>query len=161
MAATRHHASIACLWEPLVIRPRGCAALGLPGMSVDTVRGFRDKQLMKERVAAAGLRVPRSRACDRQGGARGRSRHRLPAIVKPIGGAGSADTYKVDVGAELERVLPQMQHVHRGELRGVHRRRGVHLRHGLHRRQARLRERRAVPAEAARDALARVGVARS
>ena len=30
--------------------------LGLHGMSVDTVRGFRDKQLMKERVAAAGLR---------------------------------------------------------------------------------------------------------
>jgi len=34
-------------------------ALGLPGMSPDTVRGFRDKELMKERVRAAGLRVPR------------------------------------------------------------------------------------------------------
>ena len=33
---------------------------GMPGMSVDTVRGFRDKQLMKERVKAAGLRVPHS-----------------------------------------------------------------------------------------------------
>lgn len=34
--------------------------LGIPGMSLDAVRGFRDKQLMKDRVAAAGLRVPRS-----------------------------------------------------------------------------------------------------
>ena len=30
-------------------------------MSPDVVRGFRDKELMKERVRAAGLRVPRSR----------------------------------------------------------------------------------------------------
>jgi len=46
-------------WEPLVIvAARMRERFGLPGMSVDTVRGFRDKQLMKDRVAAAGLRVP-------------------------------------------------------------------------------------------------------
>ena len=32
----------------------------MPGMSVDAVRGFRDKELMKVRMRAAGLRVPRS-----------------------------------------------------------------------------------------------------
>jgi hypothetical protein len=49
-------------WEPLVIlAARLREKWKMPGMSVDTVRGFRDKQLMKERVAAAGLRVPRSR----------------------------------------------------------------------------------------------------
>src|SRR5688572_24227837 len=48
-------------WEPLVLTAAHLnELLGLPAMSVDTVRGFRDKQLMKERVAAAGLRVPRS-----------------------------------------------------------------------------------------------------
>src|SRR5947208_2109501 len=48
-------------WEPLVmVAARLRERLGVPGMSVDAVRGFRDKQLMKERVAAAGLRVPKA-----------------------------------------------------------------------------------------------------
>lgn len=100
-------------WEPLVITAARLRELfGMPGMSVDTVRGFRDKQLMKERVAAAGVRVPRS--------ARARSladvRTALdvvgyPAIVKPISGAGSADTYRVDSEAELDGVAPLLRHV--------------------------------------------------
>jgi biotin carboxylase len=100
-------------WEPLVIlAARMRERFGLPGMSVDTVRGFRDKQLMKERVAAAGLRVPRAQrvrsvkdvwsALEVTG---------YPAIIKPISGAGSADTYKVESAADMQRVLPQMQHV--------------------------------------------------
>ena len=48
-------------WEVLVmLAARLRAQWGLPGMTPGTVHGFRDKQLMKERVAAAGLRVPRS-----------------------------------------------------------------------------------------------------
>jgi biotin carboxylase len=100
-------------WEPLVIvAARLRERFGLPGMSVDAVRGFRDKQLMKERVAAAGLRVPRARrvrsvaevhaAIEEIG---------YPAIVKPISGAGSADTYRVADRAELDAVLPRMRHV--------------------------------------------------
>jgi biotin carboxylase len=100
-------------WEPLVIvAARLRARFGLPGMSVDVVRGFRDKQLMKERVAAAGLRVPRAQrvhtikdawaAVELTG---------YPAIIKPISGAGSADTYKVESAKDLERVLPHMRHV--------------------------------------------------
>jgi biotin carboxylase len=100
-------------WEPLVITAARLRELfGIEGMSVDTVRGFRDKQLMKERVAAAGLRVPRS------GRARSIGEVRevletvgLPAIIKPISGAGSADTYRVGDARELERVLPLLQHV--------------------------------------------------
>ncbi|HVK87259.1 MAG TPA: ATP-grasp domain-containing protein [Kofleriaceae bacterium] len=100
-------------WEPLVMTAAKLnERLGLPGMSVDSVRGFRDKQLMKERVAAAGLRVPKAQ--------RVRSIAQVwpaieltgyPAIIKPISGAGSADTYKVTSRAELERVLPLMRHV--------------------------------------------------
>jgi biotin carboxylase len=101
-------------WEPLVITAAKLRErFGLPGMSVDTVRGFRDKQLMKERVAAAGLRVPRAArvrtaaeawAAVEQVG--------FPAILKPISGAGSADTYKLESARDLERVLPRMGHVH-------------------------------------------------
>jgi ATP-grasp domain-containing protein len=100
-------------WEPLVITAaRMRERFGLPGMSVDVVRGFRDKQLMKERVAAAGLRVPRAQrvrsvkdvwaAVEVTG---------FPAIIKPISGAGSADTYKIESRADLERVLPRLAHV--------------------------------------------------
>src|SRR3954468_24275477 len=48
-------------WEIMVLTAaRLRERFGVPGMTVDEVRGFRDKQLMKERVAAAGLRVPRA-----------------------------------------------------------------------------------------------------
>src|SRR5690606_1581356 len=41
-------------WEPTVLlAARLRERWGVPGMSVDAVTGFRDKQLMKERVAAA------------------------------------------------------------------------------------------------------------
>lgn len=100
-------------WEVMVLTAAKLRArFGVPGMSVDTVEGFRDKQLMKERVAAAGLRVPRAMrvrtvaetraAADKIG---------FPLIIKPIAGAGSADTYRVDDGAQLDAVLARMQHV--------------------------------------------------
>jgi len=40
-----------------------------------------------------------------------RTRSAFPLIVKPIAGAGSADTYRVDDGAGLDAVLARMQHV--------------------------------------------------
>ena len=100
-------------WEPLVLTAAKLRErYGMPGMSVDTVRGFRDKQLMKDRVAAAGLRVPKAtrvrsikavwEALEDLG---------FPAIIKPISGAGSADTHKVESPSELERILPSMRHV--------------------------------------------------
>jgi len=35
----------------------------------------------------------------------------FPAIIKPISGAGSADTYKVQSAGDMAKVLPSMQHV--------------------------------------------------
>jgi len=85
---------------------------GLRGMSVDTVRGFRDKQIMKERVAAAGLRVPRSRRVSTVREALSAAEQvGYPLVVKPISGAGSADTHRADDRAELEAALGQMLHV--------------------------------------------------
>ena len=67
---------------------------------------------MKERVAAAGLRVPRSRrvrtttevwaAAEEIG---------YPLILKPIAGAGSADTFRCRDRAELESALASTRHV--------------------------------------------------
>jgi len=109
----RHVDRVLANWEPLVVlAARLRARFGLPGMTVDAVRGFRDKQLMKERVAAAGLRVPRAqRVRTVQEAWAAVERTGYPAIIKPISGAGSADTYKVESAKDLERVLPYMRHV--------------------------------------------------
>jgi len=100
-------------WEPLVIlAARLRERWGMPGMSVDTVTGFRDKQLMKERVAAAGLRVPRSRRVRTETETRAAAEEfGYPLIVKPIAGAGSADTYKAESAAELDEILVKMRGV--------------------------------------------------
>lgn len=100
-------------WEPLVIlAARLRERWGIPGMSVDAVTGFRDKQLMKERVAAAGLRVPRSRRVRTETETRAAAEEfGYPLIVKPIAGAGSADTYKAESVAELDEILVKMRGV--------------------------------------------------
>ena len=91
-------------WEVLVmLAARLRAQWGLPGMTPDTVHGFRDKQVMKERVAAAGLRVPRSVRVKTEREVRAAAEQiGFPLILKPIAGAGSADTYAVRTQAELE-----------------------------------------------------------
>jgi biotin carboxylase len=94
-------------WEVLVltaakIRER----LGMPGMSYDTVLGFRDKELMKERLRKAGLRVPRSHRVKTEAEARAaKEAVGYPLIIKPISGAGSADTYCVRTDAQFEAAL--------------------------------------------------------
>ncbi|MCB9689092.1 MAG: ATP-grasp domain-containing protein [Alphaproteobacteria bacterium] len=100
-------------WEPLVLEAaRLREAFGIPGMSYDTVLGFRDKQLMKERIKAAGLRVPHSARVRSPAEARAAAeRFGYPLIVKPIAGAGSADTYRVDSDADLDRVMQLTRHV--------------------------------------------------
>jgi biotin carboxylase len=104
---------ILCNWEPLVLlAARLRERLGVPGMSVDAVRGFRDKQVMKERVAAAGLRVPRAARVRTVQEARAAAEEiGFPLVLKPIAGAGSADTHRVDDAHELEAALGRMLHV--------------------------------------------------
>jgi biotin carboxylase len=100
-------------WEPLtILAARLRERFEMPGMSVDVVRGFRDKQLMKERVKAAGLRVPRSVRVQSEKEIRAAVEEiGFPLVLKPIAGAGSADTYKVTDKQELETVMQAMRHV--------------------------------------------------
>lgn len=104
---------VICLWEPgVILAARLREALGVAGMGVEQSHLFRDKDLMKQAVAAAGLRVPRHH--------RGRTAAEVreaveavgyPAIVKPIDGAGSMDTFRVDDAAQLARALARTGHV--------------------------------------------------
>ena len=101
------------LWEPLVLTAAALRpAVGAVGMSLDTVRGFRDKELMKQRIRAAGLRVPRSaRASTAEEVRLAAEAIGFPLILKPIAGAGSADTHRVDDRAGLEATLQAVRHV--------------------------------------------------
>jgi biotin carboxylase len=103
-------------WEPvMLLAARMNERWGLVSdsiMTVDAVRGFRDKRLMKERVEAHGLRVPRSVRVKTAAEAREAvTIVGLPLVIKPIAGAGSADTFKVDDAASLDLVLPLLTNV--------------------------------------------------
>ena len=100
-------------WEVLVmLAARLRERWGMPGMTPDVVRGFRDKEIMKERVRAAGLRTPRSRRVRTEAELRAAIEEiGYPAIIKPIAGAGSADTYAVRTPAEFEAAVVATRNV--------------------------------------------------
>lgn len=101
------------LWEPLMILAAKIRELlGLPGMTEIETVPFRDKEAMKQVLDGAGIRTPhhyRARsaadvwfALERVG---------YPAIIKPISGAGSADTHRVNSPEQAEAVIPKLKHV--------------------------------------------------
>jgi hypothetical protein len=104
---------VECLWEPyMILAARLRESFGVPGMTVEQTMPFRDKERMKQAIDAAGIRTPWHvsattvaavwEAAEQVG---------YPLIVKPIAGAGSADTYRVDSAQELAEVLPLLRHV--------------------------------------------------
>lgn len=101
------------LWEPMMLlAARLRERIGVPGLSVTDAIAFRDKGEMKRRVEAAGLRTPQSvRATTAEGVREAAERIGYPIIVKPIAGAGSADTHRVTDDQELDRVIATLGHV--------------------------------------------------
>lgn len=104
---------VECLWEPFVeLAAELREHFGAQGMSVDVARGFRDKELMKQRVEAAGLRVPHHARARTVAEVREAAAWiGFPLILKPIAGAGSADTHRVNDADQLEAVLQATRHV--------------------------------------------------
>jgi hypothetical protein len=104
---------VECLWEPgILLAARIREAVGAPGLGVEASIPFRDKERMKQTLDRAGLRTPRHRRATTAAEVRDAAAAiGFPVIVKPIAGAGSADTHRVDDAAHLERVLPRLLHV--------------------------------------------------
>ena len=102
---------VECLWEPLmVLAARLREALWLPGMTVEQTLPFRDKELMKQVVDAAGIRTPWHVSTRTADGVRAAAEKvGYPLIVKPIAGAGSANTYRIETRQELEEALPLLR----------------------------------------------------
>jgi len=99
------------LWEPtMLLAARLREALGLPGMSVEETIPFRDKERMKQVLDAAGIRTPHHYSATTGAGVRDAAeRVGFPLIVKPIAGAGSADTHRVESYEQLDRVIPSLR----------------------------------------------------
>ena len=104
---------VECLWEPgMILAAKIREGLELPGMTVEQTIPFRDKEIMKLRLDAAGIRTPKhSRAYTEDQVRDAAEQIGYPIIVKPIAGAGSADTHRCDSRAELERALKLSKHV--------------------------------------------------
>jgi biotin carboxylase len=101
------------LWEPTVLlAARLRESIGTPGLTVEQTVPFRDKGRMKEVVEAAGIRTPRSARSTTAAGCReAAERIGYPVIIKPIAGAGSLDTYRIEREADLDAALPRLRHV--------------------------------------------------
>ena len=104
---------VICLWEPgVVLAAKLRAALGVPGMSIEDAIAFRNKDIMKARVAAAGIRTPRHRGATSAAEVREAAEYiGYPLIIKPIDGAGSMDTFRVDDARELDAALKRLTHI--------------------------------------------------
>jgi biotin carboxylase len=101
------------LWEPLMLlAARLREALGVPGLNVAATVPFRDKEAMKQQLDAAGIRTPRHVAASSSADCwEAAERIGFPLILKPIAGAGSADTWRCDDPDELRAALPRIAHV--------------------------------------------------
>lgn len=105
---------VCCLWEPGVELAAAIReALGIPGQSREQALRFRNKELMKQALGAAGVRVPRHRPATTAAAVREAAEAvGFPCIIKPIAGAGSQDTFRCDSMAEVEAALTQLGHIH-------------------------------------------------
>lgn len=104
---------VECLWEPgVVLAARMREAFGVQGLRVDEARAFRDKEFMKAKLDAAGIRTPHHyRATSGDEVREAVERIGFPVIVKPIDGAGSADTYVLRSDEDVGHALDAVKHV--------------------------------------------------
>ena len=111
--APRSFDRVICLWEPgVILAAKLREALGVAGMGVEHAVKFRDKDVMKQAVQAAGLRVPHFRRASSEIDVRIAAEEiGFPVIIKPIDGAGSMDTFRVDDVRELEEAVERLTHV--------------------------------------------------
>ncbi|MBK8101216.1 MAG: ATP-grasp domain-containing protein [Planctomycetes bacterium] len=101
------------LWETqMLLAARLRETFRVPGMTVAQTVPFRDKEAMKQVVERAGLRVPHhGRARTSAEAWAVVERVGYPAIVKPIAGAGSKDTWRCNDKDEFAAALQKTRHV--------------------------------------------------
>ncbi len=104
---------VCCLWEPGVeLAAHMREVLGVPGQSRDQAKHFRNKDIMKQALAKAGVRVPHhASASDAKGVYAAAEIVGYPLIIKPIAGAGSQDTFRCDDLKDVALAIKQLGHI--------------------------------------------------
>lgn len=104
--STRHTAidRVECLWEPFMdLAAQLREMLDIGGMHMAQTELFRDKKKMKDALDAAGLRTPRNQVATGSDEIRNAVKTiGMPLVIKPIAGAGSANTHEVRDDVSLE-----------------------------------------------------------
>ena len=108
-----HIDQVECLWEPgMILAAKIREGLGLKGMTVAQTIPFRDKETMKQVLDKSGIRTPKHHRAKSVPEIRAAARDiGFPVIIKPIAGAGSADTWRCDTEPDLERAIGVTRHV--------------------------------------------------
>lgn len=101
---------VEALWEVTVdLSAEVREAFRLPGLHATQASWFRDKDAMRRVLERAGIRNPRFARAQGLDELRAAARRvGFPLIVKPLAGAGSANTHRVGSPAELEALLPSL-----------------------------------------------------
>ncbi len=101
---------VECLWEvAMELAAELRTAFKLPGLDPQQTVLFRDKDLMRQALDRAGVRNPRHRRASSAEEIVAASGHTgFPLIVKPVAGAGSSDTYRVDSSDQLTAMMPTL-----------------------------------------------------
>ncbi|MDP6423627.1 MAG: ATP-grasp domain-containing protein [Planctomycetota bacterium] len=109
----RHMDRVEVLWEPgMMLAAKLRQALDCPGLTVEQTIPFRDKEAMKQKLDAAGIRTPHHyRATSTAAVEEAVEQIGYPIIIKPIDGAGSADTYPIHDADDLEQAIGITKHV--------------------------------------------------
>lgn len=104
---------VCCLWEPgIELSAQIREALGVPGQSYEQAQRFRNKELMKQALAAGGVRVPRHQTATTANEVWAAAEViGYPLILKPIAGAGSMDTFRCDDKADVNEAIAQLGHI--------------------------------------------------
>ncbi len=98
-------ASLEQLQVPLAV---AAEQLGLPGLTPAAAQRCRDKRLMKDAFAQAGVPCARyAQIADVAAARRFAADVGLPLVAKPLAGAGARNTFRIDDVATLERYLAQ------------------------------------------------------
>ncbi len=78
--------------------------LNIEGQTVESATQYRDKVIMKEKVAAHGLRVPKNKRINETQDIHSFiDANGYPVIIKPTDGAGSAETYILNSAQDLDQ----------------------------------------------------------
>ncbi len=101
--ALRYIAALEQLQVPLAVARE---SLGIEGLGAEAARNFRDKARMKTVLREAGVPCARHALAGNEGEARRFAELvGFPLVAKPPAGAGGKSTWRIDSGAQLNRLL--------------------------------------------------------